>query len=100
MIRKSGNRFFLATNAERVCAETMLKERDENMMRFNLIASCSSMSRNTKILLRLLPLLLLCSLRPAAAAGICPLRDGQAVRSVSLFDGPPEEQADELLRAS
>jgi hypothetical protein len=27
MIRKSGNRFSLATNAERVCAEIMLKQR-------------------------------------------------------------------------
>lgn len=26
MIRKSGHRFSLATNAERVCAEIMLKE--------------------------------------------------------------------------
>jgi len=37
MIRKSGNRFSLATNAERVCAEIMLKQRDEIMMRFNRI---------------------------------------------------------------
>jgi peptide/nickel transport system substrate-binding protein len=29
-----GNRFSLATNAERVCAEIMLKQRDEIMMRF------------------------------------------------------------------
>jgi hypothetical protein len=35
MIRKSGNRFSLATNAERVCAEIMLKQRDEIMMRFH-----------------------------------------------------------------
>jgi len=28
MIRKSGCRFFLATNAERVCAEIMLKQKD------------------------------------------------------------------------
>jgi hypothetical protein len=28
MIRKSGNRFSLATNAERVCAEIMLKQED------------------------------------------------------------------------
>jgi hypothetical protein len=28
MIRKSGNRFSLATNAKRVCAEIMLKQRD------------------------------------------------------------------------
>jgi hypothetical protein len=28
MIRKSGNRFSLATNAERVCAEIMLKQGD------------------------------------------------------------------------
>jgi hypothetical protein len=37
MIRKSGNRFSLATNAERVCAEIMLKlkQRDEIMIRFN-----------------------------------------------------------------
>jgi hypothetical protein len=27
MIRKSGHRFSLATNAERVCAENMLKDR-------------------------------------------------------------------------
>jgi hypothetical protein len=48
MIRKSmpsgddptgGNRFSLATNAGRVCAEIMLKQRDEIMMRFHLIAS-------------------------------------------------------------
>jgi hypothetical protein len=36
MIRKSGYRFSLATNAERVCAEIMLKQ-DEIMIRFNLI---------------------------------------------------------------
>jgi hypothetical protein len=28
MIRKSGNRFSLATNAERVCAEIMLKQKE------------------------------------------------------------------------
>ncbi len=39
MIRKSANRFFLATNAGRVCAEIMLKQRDEIMIRFNLIGS-------------------------------------------------------------
>jgi len=39
MIRKSGNRFSLATNAEGVCAEIMLNRRDEIMMRFFLIAS-------------------------------------------------------------
>jgi hypothetical protein len=39
MIRKSGNRFSLATNAERVCADIMLKQMDEIMMRFHLIAS-------------------------------------------------------------
>jgi hypothetical protein len=39
MIRKSGNRFFLATNAERVCAEIMLKQRDEVMIRFTRIGS-------------------------------------------------------------
>jgi len=47
MIRKSmpsdlirgGSRFFLATNAERVCAEIMLKQRDEIMIRFYLIGS-------------------------------------------------------------
>jgi hypothetical protein len=35
MIRKSGNRFSLATNAS-VCAEIMLKQRDE-IIRFNRI---------------------------------------------------------------
>jgi len=39
MIRKSGNRFSLATNAERVCADIMLKQRDEIMMLLRLIAS-------------------------------------------------------------
>ena len=34
-----GNRFSLATNAERVCAEIMLKQKDEIMIRFNLIGS-------------------------------------------------------------
>jgi hypothetical protein len=34
-----GNRFSLATNAERVCAEIMLKQRDEATIRFNLIGS-------------------------------------------------------------
>jgi hypothetical protein len=34
MIRKSGHRFSLATNAERVCAEIMLKQKDESMIRF------------------------------------------------------------------
>jgi hypothetical protein len=36
MIRKSGNQFSLATNAS-VCAEIMLKQRDEIMTRFNPI---------------------------------------------------------------
>jgi hypothetical protein len=35
----SGNRFSLATNAERDCAEIMLKQKDEIMIRFNLIGS-------------------------------------------------------------
>jgi hypothetical protein len=34
-----GNRFSLATNAERVCAEIMLKQRNAIMIRFHLIAS-------------------------------------------------------------
>jgi len=33
MIRKSSNRFSLATNAERVCAEIMLKQENEIMIR-------------------------------------------------------------------
>jgi len=33
MIRESGNRFSLATNAERVCAEIMLKQENEIMIR-------------------------------------------------------------------
>jgi hypothetical protein len=33
MIRKSGCRFSLATNAERVCAEIMLKQKDGARMR-------------------------------------------------------------------
>jgi hypothetical protein len=37
MIRKSGNRFSLATNAERVCAEIMLKQREEIMILSNWI---------------------------------------------------------------
>ena len=36
MTRKSGNRFSLATNAERVCAESMPK-RDQVLIRFNWI---------------------------------------------------------------
>ena len=36
MIRKSGNRFSIAKNAERVCAETMPK-RDEVLIRFGRI---------------------------------------------------------------
>ncbi|MGY2888679.1 hypothetical protein ACVIHI_005793 [Bradyrhizobium sp. USDA 4524] len=44
MIQKSGNRFSLATNAERVCAEIMLKQRDWIVMRFCGIASRSSQS--------------------------------------------------------
>src|SRR3979411_516301 len=32
MIRKSGHRFSLATNAERVCAEIMLKQKSEPAM--------------------------------------------------------------------
>ena len=36
---ESGNRFSLATNAKRVCAEIMLEQRDEIMMQFHLIAS-------------------------------------------------------------
>jgi len=39
MIRKSVKRFSVATNVERVCAEIMLDQRDEIMMRFLLIAS-------------------------------------------------------------
>jgi hypothetical protein len=39
MIRKSGNRFSLATNADRVCAEIVLKQKDEIVIRFNLIGS-------------------------------------------------------------
>jgi hypothetical protein len=39
MIRKRGNRFSLAKNAKRVCAEIMLEQRDEIMMRFHSIAS-------------------------------------------------------------
>jgi hypothetical protein len=48
MIRKSmlsgqnptgGNRFSLAPNAEGICAEIMLKQGDEIMMRFHQIAS-------------------------------------------------------------
>jgi hypothetical protein len=34
MIRKSGNRFSLATNADFVCAGIMLKKKDAIMMRF------------------------------------------------------------------
>src|SRR4029079_10668622 len=34
MIRKRGNRFSLAANAERVCEEIMLKQRDEIVMCF------------------------------------------------------------------
>jgi hypothetical protein len=34
MIRKSGSRFSLATNAERVCAEIMLQQRVKTMMRY------------------------------------------------------------------
>jgi hypothetical protein len=37
MIRKSGYRFSVATNAERVCAEIMLKQKDESMIRFHRI---------------------------------------------------------------
>ena len=36
MIRKSGYRFSLATNADRVCAEIMLKQRGETMIRSHL----------------------------------------------------------------
>ncbi len=32
MIRKSGHRISIAANAERVCAEIMLKQRDEIMI--------------------------------------------------------------------
>jgi hypothetical protein len=39
MIRKSGYWFSLATNLERVCAEIMLKQKDEIMIRFNPIGS-------------------------------------------------------------
>jgi hypothetical protein len=34
-----GDRFSLATNAKRVCAEIMLKQSNKIMMRFHLIAS-------------------------------------------------------------
>ncbi len=37
MIRKSGKRLSLATNAERVCAQIMLKRGDKIMMRLNRI---------------------------------------------------------------
>jgi hypothetical protein len=36
MIRKSGKRFSLATNPKRVCAQIMLKRRDEIMIRLHL----------------------------------------------------------------
>jgi hypothetical protein len=39
MIRKSGYRFFLATNAERVCAEIMLKQGDEIVIRLRIMIS-------------------------------------------------------------
>jgi len=39
MIRKSGYRFFLATNAARVCAEIMLKQGDEIMIRLRVMIS-------------------------------------------------------------
>jgi hypothetical protein len=39
MIRKSGNRLSLATNAGGVGAEIMLKQEDEITMRFLVIAS-------------------------------------------------------------
>jgi hypothetical protein len=38
MIRKSENRFSLATNARGVCAEITLKQGDKVVMRFNRIA--------------------------------------------------------------
>ena len=37
MIRESENRLSLGTNAEGVCPEIMLKQRDRIMMRFNRI---------------------------------------------------------------
>jgi len=51
-----------------------------------------SVSWNRKSAAWLLVLLLVCSIRPALAADLCPSRD-QPARSVSLFDGPPEEHA-------
>jgi len=36
---RGGTRFFLATSAERVCPEIMLKQGDEIMIRFYLIGS-------------------------------------------------------------
>ena len=38
-LAQSGNRFCLATNAKTRFAEIMLKQRDEIIMRFHLIAS-------------------------------------------------------------
>src|ERR1700712_3779284 len=42
MIRKSGHRFSLATNTERVCAEIMLKQKDRAGRRFEEKSSRSS----------------------------------------------------------
>jgi hypothetical protein len=51
------------------------------------------MSWNRKRTARVLALLAACWVYPAAAADVCPLRQGQPLRFVDVFDGPPEELA-------
>jgi hypothetical protein len=54
-----------------------------------------SMIWNNRSIVRLFALVLPCFIahQLAAAADICPHRDGQPLRYVDVFDGPPEEMA-------
>jgi hypothetical protein len=51
------------------------------------------MSWTSGLFAALLALLLGCSGAPAVAAEVCPIRSGQPVRFVDVFDGPPQELA-------
>ena len=51
------------------------------------------MSLNSKIVGLLLASICGCSIHPAAAAGVCPVRHGNPLRFVDIFDGAPEQLA-------
>jgi len=51
------------------------------------------MSWNNQIVWLTAALLSGCSIRPAVAAAVCPVRAGQPLRFVDVFDGPPVQLA-------